>query len=651
VYCVEPPVPTYDPPRMHGAYRVFPESYVGPLTYEDKPDTAPAGVVSDDRLVIRESSLYLDPPWLPEGYALSSITTNGYDSEHVIAAVYTGPGDPIRINRVRQSTWPIDLILPVGETLSIFEAPLLEGVAAILYYPKPGSLLGSDRTVLSFVEGDTETTVMGDHLARETAVRIGLSLICGASCAASQDAVPPVEPIVGGTSAPESVSLQGSSTRSRQGAGTSEPGTLTLLGDEHRVIAGLNLTSVIVTSWWDHSSDYGEAALDLQHPSGESYTSGVNVYVSTWPWSGTGRMYFTTQEYRHDPSYCDGRYVELKDTGGNVLGWLTYVHLASQAAVGDTWYTNVAQTQDANCVPSGYHAHLHQGQTADSQPSITYNTALPGTINPTNDVANNWMFKVTFTSVDSDGDGVPDANDNCPAVYNPGQQNTDSACIPNGANIAYDCRANPHKDALGDACDSDDDNDWMLDTGTNPYLGIPGENVGCGSGPTNALNPDTDGDRVLDGGECLLGSNPKNAGSKPNPRPPGDGDADGLPPSVEYLFGSSSSNSDSDGDGPGINDGLEVKGWATSPISVDTDGDSGGNDGCKDDKQIVDVNGDGYANLLDLVAVATISLTAGPFDPVSKREADINRDGVNNISDVSLAGLNSNLAEPHAPCP
>lgn len=56
--------------------------------------------------------------------------------------------------------------------------------------------------------------------------------------------------------------------------------------------------------------------------------------------------------------------------------------------------------------------------------------------------------------IDTDGDGISDTNDNCPAAANPGQTNTDG-------------------DGQGDACDTDDDNDgmpdeWETDHGLNP---------------------------------------------------------------------------------------------------------------------------------------------------------------------------------------
>jgi hypothetical protein len=315
------------------------------------------------------------------------------------------------------------VILPAGDSLTVFETAVLEGKAAVLYYPKPGSSLGSDLAVLSFVDGDVETTVLGDHLDPDTATRIALSLICGASCVPSwRLAGSAVLDSLSGASLRRQGDVEAASILAEVGMDASVVPGSGFVDDEHRVVAGLNLTRAMVTNWW-HGFDYpgaAEAALDLQHPDGEFATAGVNVYVITWPWSGSGRMFFTTGEYQNIPygSYCTGRYVNLTDAGGNSLGRLTYVHLANEAGIGDTWYTNtgtwtiryigqVAATQLAECV-SPYHPHLHQGQSWPSD-QITYNTALPqpyGIIDPTNDPTNNWMFKVTL--VDSDGDGCSD---------------------------------------------------------------------------------------------------------------------------------------------------------------------------------------------------------------------------------------------------
>ncbi|OGO07557.1 MAG: hypothetical protein A2Y61_04240 [Chloroflexi bacterium RBG_13_60_13] len=269
------------------------------------------------------------------------------------------------------------------------------------------------------------------------------------------------------------------------------------------------------------------------------------------------------------------------------------------------------------------------------------------------------VYAAVLMADDSDLDGVSDGEDNCATVYNPDQVNTDATPIDNGPVVVGDDVTVPYGDGLGDACETDDDNDWMPDTGTHPVLGTPGEDVGCGSGPTNPLVQDTDGDRVVDGAECLMGSDPNNPASKPACPPPSqDPDHDCLSTAMEALFGSSSSSSVStmDTDGDGISDGTEVRSWGTSPTVRNSDGDR-----CDDDKEIAEINGDGVVNALDEARVALRVYNAQDDDPNDGNPIpdldmqvspafDINRDGVINPLDAALVAINSSMTEPAGEC-
>jgi len=269
------------------------------------------------------------------------------------------------------------------------------------------------------------------------------------------------------------------------------------------------------------------------------------------------------------------------------------------------------------------------------------------------------VYAAVLMADDFDLDGVSNAEDNCLYVYNPDQANADAAFIDNGPVVPGDDVTVPYGDSLGDACDDDDDSDWMLDTGTHPVLGTPGEDVGCGSGPTNPLVQDTDGDHWVDGAECLLGSDPNDPASKPACPPfSQDPDHDCLSTDMEALFGSSTSSSQTtmDTDGDGINDGMEVNRWGTSPTVRNSDGDV-----CDDDKEIAEINGDGVVNSLDEARVALRVYNAqdddpNDGDPVPDPDMqvspafDINRDGVMNPLDAALVARNSNITEPPEEC-
>lgn len=221
---------------------------------------------------------------------------------------------------------------------------------------------------------------------------------------------------------------------------------------------------------------------------------------------------------------------------------------------------------------------------------------------------------------DSDTDGIADTTDNCPAVANAGQQNNDRNFIDLPPSKSFDDKTAANSDSLGDACDVDDDNDGISDT-----VESGGPPCASATGPTNPLVADTDGDRVLDGAECALGSDPTNASSKPViPTSTNDPDADRLSTQFELAIGTDPTRADTDGDG--LNDGLEVKFYGTNPLKPNTDGDT-----CPDAAEVASINGDSLVNVLDLQNDA-IQLDPAPYI----LDFDVNKDGLINVLDLQF---------------
>ncbi len=218
--------------------------------------------------------------------------------------------------------------------------------------------------------------------------------------------------------------------------------------------------------------------------------------------------------------------------------------------------------------------------------------------------------------------GIADAADNCPSAANADQANHDGNFIDlslYGKLFNDGTRAN--SDALGDACDADDDNDGLPD---NVEQGVtpPCQPATAATDPLKA-----DGDGVLDGAECALGYDPADNTLRPPNAPAGDTDHDGLPNAFETLIGADPAKVNSDADG--IGDGIEYLFYNTNPLAANTDGD-----GCGDAREIASMNDDLKVNSTDQLIVAQSFGYSG--SPKYAPDFDINRDNVINSTDMLL---------------
>jgi cysteine-rich repeat protein len=206
--------------------------------------------------------------------------------------------------------------------------------------------------------------------------------------------------------------------------------------------------------------------------------------------------------------------------------------------------------------------------------------------------------------VDTDNDGIIDDADNCPAVANPGQEDTwgdergdacdDPPADTDGDTIIDDednCplehntdQADNDGDTQGDACDADDDNDGELDGADNCPLSANSDQAdNDGDGQGDVCDADDDNDGILDGPDnCPLDANANQANN--------DGDALG-------------DVCDADDDNDGVLDDTDNCPIDANADQADLDGDGVG-DTCDSD-----IDGDGVANSGDTCATTAADAT------------------------------------------
>ncbi len=191
---------------------------------------------------------------------------------------------------------------------------------------------------------------------------------------------------------------------------------------------------------------------------------------------------------------------------------------------------------------------------------------------------------------DDDADGVADASDNCGLVGNTGQENTDG-------------------DALGNACDADDDNDTVADAADNCPLAANVEQADRNGDSVGDACDDEDGDGLVDAADnCADLANPDQANADID----GQGDAcdddddnDTVAdtadncrlvanPGQENFDEDAEGNAcDGDADGDAVANEVDNCPLATNAGQLNTDGDAAG-DACD-----ADDDNDGVADTAD----------------------------------------------------
>jgi hypothetical protein len=223
----------------------------------------------------------------------------------------------------------------------------------------------------------------------------------------------------------------------------------------------------------------GVAALNLRVDTDND--GSADAYMVFEPYQDQGNAAVQTGSWQPWDAYRGGAAKWWLNSGaggcgqGSPCSWSTIVALFPNATIREAGSCGPGATPKVPCPGS-----LGLNQGSFNSGIISNADALYVSVG-----GNKTTFNLELAPPDGDGDGVPDSTDNCPAVANGDQTDSDG-------------------DGAGNACDSDDDNDGVPDSGDD-----------CSTVPGDAQNGcplPTDAAQCKNGGWKNYGTSFKNQG-------------------------------------------------------------------------------------------------------------------------------------------